>query len=982
MPSPSDRLSPQPGQLKVMISSTTLDLPSHRKAVEDAILRAGCFPLAIEHGSATSNSDAIRLSLEMVDQGDIYVGIFAQRYGFIPDKENPQRWSVTEHEYRRAVAREIPRLLYLADKEHKFTVEEIDLDPEKQAKLQALRKEIETQEICGFFSSPEKLHSLVVQSLFKEKEKQGTAIAAEPRAKVSIPRPPDIYAVPPYTLTNTFVGRRAELSELDSWAASPDPVMVVEAIGGMGKSALTWEWTQQHAEALIPDLAGRVWWSFYERGTSMKTFLRHALAYVTRQDPEALVNLDTYDSSQQLLAELKRRPYLLVLDGFERVLTAYHRMDKAQLPDDQVPADKRECTNPKDGDVLRQLVHCGPSKLLVSTRLMPKPLEDRHTHQPIPGVLHLELEGLAPDDALKMMQHAGIRGDEDAILRFADQFGRHALLLQIVSGMITDYRPKPFDFDAWRADPYAGGGLKLSELPLKQRYTHILEYAFRGLAEKHRQLLSRIAVLSDSADYATIAALNPFSSSNRDKDLIEFHRSLSDLEDRGLLQWDRETNTYDMHPVVRAFAFEQLEERDRTQTYNTIHDHFASLPPENILEAIELTQVKNSIEILRALIGAKRIEEALDFYRGALSRSLLFSIGAYHIVVEIVGQILQYNRSNASIAADNEHWGYLLNSLAIALDDLQKSEDAIPLYLDAARLALKARQWHNCVAAVRNLALSKMHLNQLALGNKIHKLCCELNYSIDDKNTLAVLTLDKITEATGLGRFEEAQQFLSFFQQQFPLPSHVIRPGSAEFCFANLRFHQGTLTVGEIDHIEQIAIRGRNLTIRHRSVALRAEWELLHGNPTAALDSVEQALSIARRIGKPTPDYLGTRALALARLGRSAEARETLAEAEDAWNGRTPQCPLRAAETWQALGESSQARKFVQQAYPLAWADGPPYINWYELKRCRELMAELGEPEPQLPPFDPAKVEPIPFEAEIQAAIERLKAERAKKTDE
>ena len=65
------------------------------------------------------------------------------------------------------------------------------------------------------------------------------------------------------------------------------------------------------------------------------------------------------------------------------------------------------------------------------------------------------------------------------MLSFADQFGRHSLVLRIVCGMIADYRKKPYDFDAWRADPIYGGGLKLSELELKQRYTHILHYALR-----------------------------------------------------------------------------------------------------------------------------------------------------------------------------------------------------------------------------------------------------------------------------------------------------------------------------------------------------------------------------------------------------------------------------------------------------------------------------------------------------------------------
>jgi hypothetical protein len=69
-------------------------------------------------------------------------------------------------------------------------------------------------------------------------------------------------------------------------------------------------------------------------------------------------------------------------------------------------------------------------------------------------------------------------------------------------------------------------------------------------------------------------------------------------------------------------------------------------------------------------------------------------------------------------------------------------------------------------------------------------------------------------------------------------------------------------------------------------------------------------------------------------------------------------------------------------AYRRAWGEGPPYIMWYDLARSRALLRELGEPEPQLPPFDPSKVKPIPYEAEIRAAIAKLQAEKAAKASE
>jgi hypothetical protein len=90
-----------PDRKTVMISSTARDLPEHRKEAMDACLRQGMFPTMMEHLPA-SDDEAISASLEMVDRADIYVGIFAHRYGYVP-AGHPI--SVTEMEYDRAVER-------------------------------------------------------------------------------------------------------------------------------------------------------------------------------------------------------------------------------------------------------------------------------------------------------------------------------------------------------------------------------------------------------------------------------------------------------------------------------------------------------------------------------------------------------------------------------------------------------------------------------------------------------------------------------------------------------------------------------------------------------------------------------------------------------------------------------------------------------------------------------------------------------------
>ena len=85
------------------------------------------------------------------------------------------------------------------------------------------------------------------------------------------------------------------------------------------------------------------------------------------------------------------------------------------------------------------------------------------------------------------------------------------------------------------------------------------------------------------------------------------------------------------------------------------------------------------------------------------------------------------------------------------------------------------------------------------------------------------------------------------------------------------------------------------------------------------------------------------------------------------------------ARLWQMLGDLDQAKHHALAAYTWAWADGEPYVNRYELTKSTELLHELGVPIPILPPYDPANDEPFPWEAEVRAAIEKIRAEKVAK---
>jgi hypothetical protein len=409
----------------------------------------------------------------------------------------------------------------------------------------------------------------------------------------------------------------------------------------------------------------------------MAAFAAYVLAYTTGRPLRDFRGRQVSDLAPDLLFELHKRPYLLVLDGLERVLVAYHRLDASQARDDQVESENehRACIKPQDADLLYRLVAATPSKILVTSRLMPSALTTP-AHQPLLGVHHLNLRGMHPDDAMRMMRDLGIRGDEQSMRRyFKENFDNHPLVLGIVAGLVSDYIRDPGNFDRWADDPQGGAALHLATLDLKQRRTHILAVALNGLEPDERQVLSRIAALPDAAPFETVEALSPFK--GKAEAISKLVMALQDLERRGLLQWDRGKNSYDLHPVIRGYAFDALGDTDKVAISNQIVDHFQSRPRDRYDNAKTLADLRQSINIFRALVQAGRLDAAASFYRGAFSDSLMFDLEAYREILKLLRPLFPDGfRDPPRGVEESSDRSYLLNDAGLALGMLGRSNDA------------------------------------------------------------------------------------------------------------------------------------------------------------------------------------------------------------------------------------------------------------------------------------------------------------------
>jgi len=155
---------------KVYISSTYGDLKEYREAAYRALRRLGHDAVAMEDYVATGQHPPLAKCLKDVDNCDWYVGIFAWRYGYIPDEENPEGKSITELEYRQAEKKQKPQFIFLLEENHTWSrnqMDEVTGQGENGMCIKQLRQELGKKKLVSFFTNPDELASLVSASVGK-----------------------------------------------------------------------------------------------------------------------------------------------------------------------------------------------------------------------------------------------------------------------------------------------------------------------------------------------------------------------------------------------------------------------------------------------------------------------------------------------------------------------------------------------------------------------------------------------------------------------------------------------------------------------------------------------------------------------------------------------------------------------------------------------------------------------------------------------
>ena len=192
---------------RIYLSATYGDLKEHREQVYRALRQLGHDAVAMEDYVAADQRPLDRC-LADVAACDVYVGVFAHRYGYVPEQGNPQGRSITELEYRHAQAKGKPCLVFFLDPAAPWPSTWSDAftgDGDGGRRIRALREELGRDLLASFFATANELAqkvSVAVTNQLNDRLVEGPAGVPSGRG----------WTIPPPV--RSFTGRDEQLAAL------------------------------------------------------------------------------------------------------------------------------------------------------------------------------------------------------------------------------------------------------------------------------------------------------------------------------------------------------------------------------------------------------------------------------------------------------------------------------------------------------------------------------------------------------------------------------------------------------------------------------------------------------------------------------------------------------------------------------------------------------------------------------------------------
>jgi len=344
-----------------------------------------------------------------------------------------------------------------------------------------------------------------------------------PDAEPSIPAIPQ--NLPP---RGEFIGREKEMEQVRQALVSRSYLVVIEGIGGIGKTALALEVAHELWEKGLYEVV--IWTTASDRALDLNDILD---TFARTIDYPYIAQLPPEEKPTEAAKLMRAKKCLLLVDNFETI------------KDEAVPG------------FLLNLPE--PSKALITTR-----------HYALGEARTIPLKGLEHDEALMLLQLEGERrsveaiaqAKENTLLRLYEATGGAPLALKWAVGQLKFGQTLDTVLDGL----YKAKG---------RIFEHMFGRSWDLLTEHARRILMVMPIFATSASREAIEAASDVHTWDLDEGLGQLVE-MSLVEVSGGLE---EQQRYSVHPLVRAFAGVELSKQAEFDKASHLHtaDYFLNL---------------------------------------------------------------------------------------------------------------------------------------------------------------------------------------------------------------------------------------------------------------------------------------------------------------------------------------------------------------------------------------------------------------------
>ena len=507
-------------------------------------------------------------------------------------------------------------------------------------------------------------------------------------------------------------GRQKEQTLLnEAWESGATNIISFVAYGGVGKSTLVNKWVEKMRWDNYRGAEKVYAWSFYSQGTSERvtsadTFINETLQWFGDTEPE---KGSPWDKGKRLARLINNHKTLLILDGLEP-LQAAEKVEKGKIKD------------PALATLITELAKNNKGLCVITTREHVPEL-DRYTKKTI----QKNLELISDEAGRKLLETRRISGSEQELERVVQQFGNHALAINLLAEYLRIFKNHPLE----KANSIPNLNIPNEQGKHARRIIEAFANHF-GEASAEYQLLSILGLFDRPVPIEAIAAIldeDPITGlpdKITDTSGSAWLTILGNLRKHKLIFEESEHNpdSLDCHPLIREHFGDKLQQQNPNgwkQAHARLYDYYKNLPEKELPDTLEEMEPLFAA-VLHGCLAGKHQKAMDDVYWNRIRRQneayTVHKLGAFGADLSCLSNFFESLWDKPASGLAEADRAVTLSWAGFRLRAVGRLSEAAQPIKAGLEMSVEQKDWPNSSQNATNLSELYLTLGDLASAQK------------------------------------------------------------------------------------------------------------------------------------------------------------------------------------------------------------------------------------------------------------------------